>query len=289
MAGRTMARARSGGRRAPGAGWWQQRKDENMSGSADVMLASAIAIAILMFSTWVVSVAVKNASIVDIVWGLGFVVTGWVAFAVGDGDGTRGWVLAILVSLWGLRLAGYLARRNIGHGEDYRYRAMRKHWGPRFPVISLFTVFLLQGVLMWVVSLPLQLGQVETSPGFGPIGTMGVLIWAVGLFFESVGDAQLRRFKADPVNEGRVMSSGLWRYTRHPNYFGDFLAWWGIGIASLASWTSVVGLIGPVVMSILLMRVSGVPMLEHSIAKRRPEYVDYRRTTSPFFPRRPKN
>ncbi|MFZ9697662.1 MAG: DUF1295 domain-containing protein [Ilumatobacteraceae bacterium] len=259
-----------------------------MSSGADVMLASAIAIAILMFSTWVVSVAVKNASIVDIVWGLGFVVTGWVSFVVGDGDESRGWVLAVIVSLWGLRLAGYLARRNIGHGEDYRYRAMRKHWGPRFPVISLVTVFLLQGVLMWVVSLPLQLGQVEESPSFGPIGTMGVLVWAVGLFFESVGDAQLRRFKADPANEGKVMSSGLWRYTRHPNYFGDAVVWWGIAIVAAESGVGVFGFIGAAVMTFLLVRVSGVALLEKSLRKRKPEYEDYVRRTSAFVPRSPK-
>ncbi len=259
-----------------------------MSSNADVMAACAIAIAILMFSTWVVSVVVKNASIVDIVWGLGFVVVGWVSFAVGDGDDTRGWVLAVLVSLWGLRLAGYLARRNLGHGEDYRYRAMRKHWGPKFPIISLLTVFTLQGVLMWVVSLPLQLGQVEESPGFGPIGTMGALVWAVGLFFESVGDAQLRRFKADPANEGKVMSSGLWRYTRHPNYFGDAVVWWGIAIVAAEAGVGVFGFIGAAVMTFLLVRVSGVALLEKSLRKRKPEYEDYVRRTSSFVPRPPK-
>jgi len=259
-----------------------------MSSSADVMVAGAVAIAILMFSTWVISVIVKNASIVDIVWGLGFVVTGWVSFAVGDGDETRSSVLVILVSLWGLRLAGYLARRNLGHGEDYRYRAMRKRWGPRFPIISLVTVFALQGVLMWIVSLSLQLGQVEESPGFGPIGTMGVLVWAVGLFFESVGDAQLRRFKADPANEGRVMSSGLWRYTRHPNYFGDAVAWWGTALVAAEAGVGVFGLIGAAVMTFLLVRVSGVALLERSLRKRKPEYEDYVRRTSSFVPRPPK-
>jgi len=259
-----------------------------MSSSGDVMIASAIAIAILMASTWLVSVVAKNASIVDIVWGLGFVLVGWVSFGVGDGDDTRGWVLAILVSVWGLRLAGYLARRNIGHGEDYRYRAMRKHWGARFPVVSLVTVFLLQGVLMWVVSLPLQLGQIETSPGFGPIGTMGVLVWAVGLFFEAVGDAQLRRFKSDPANEGRVMSSGLWRYTRHPNYFGDAVVWWGIALVAAEAGVGVFGLIGAALMTFLLVRVSGVALLEKSLRKRKPEYEEYVRATSSFVPRPPR-
>ena len=259
-----------------------------MSSSGDVMIASAIAIAILMASTWLVSVVAKNASIVDIVWGLGFVLVGWVSFGVGDGDDTRGWVLAILVSVWGLRLAGYLARRNIGHGEDYRYRAMRKHWGARFPIVSLVTVFLLQGVLMWVVSLPLQLGQIETSPGFGPIGTMGVLVWAVGLFFEAVGDAQLRRFKSDPANEGRVMSSGLWRYTRHPNYFGDAVVWWGIALVAAEAGVGVFGLIGAALMTFLLVRVSGVALLEKSLRKRKPEYEEYVRATSSFVPRPPR-
>lgn len=260
-----------------------------MSSSADVMLVSALAIVVLMGTTWVVSVVVKNASIVDIVWGLGFVVVGWVSFGIGDGDDVRGWVLAVLVSLWGLRLAGYLGRRNLGHGEDYRYRAMRKRWGARFPVISLVTVFLLQGVLMWVVSLPLQLGQVEQTPGFGPIGTMGVLVWAVGLFFEAVGDAQLRRFKGDPANEGRVMSTGLWRYTRHPNYFGDSVVWWGIAIVAAEAGVGVFGFIGAAVMTFLLLRVSGVALLEKSLRKRKPEYEQYARVTSAFFPRPPKS
>jgi steroid 5-alpha reductase family enzyme len=236
-----------------------------------------------------ISVAVKNASIVDIVWGLGFVLVGWVSFGVGKGDDVRGWVLAILVSLWGLRLAGYLARRNVGHGEDYRYKAMRKHWGPKFPLISLFTVFVLQGVLMWIVSLPLQLGQVEASPGFGPIGTMGVLVWAVGLFFEATGDAQLRRFKADPANAGKVMSSGLWRYTRHPNYFGDSVVWWGIAIVAAEAGVGAWGFIGAVVMTFLLVRVSGVALLERGLRKRKPEYEEYARRTSAFVPRPPRS
>ena len=257
--------------------------------SGDVMLASAVAIAILMVTTWLISVAVKNASIVDIVWGLGFVLVGWVSFGVGKGDDVRGWVLAILVSLWGLRLAGYLARRNVGHGEDYRYKAMRKHWGPKFPLISLFTVFVLQGVLMWIVSLPLQLGQVEASPGFGPIGTMGVLVWAVGLFFEATGDAQLRRFKADPANAGKVMSSGLWRYTRHPNYFGDAVVWWGIAIVAAEAGVGAWGFIGAAVMTFLLVRVSGVALLERSLRKRKPEYEEYARRTSAFVPRPPRS
>lgn len=259
-----------------------------MSSSADVMLASAIAIAILMFSTWVLSVAIKNASIVDIVWGTGFVVVAWVSFAVGDGDDTRRIVIAVLVTLWGLRLAGYLAKRNLGHGEDYRYRAMRKHWGPRFPIVSLVTVFLLQGVLMWIVSIGVQLGQVPDSPTFGPIGTMGILVWLVGLAFEAIGDLQLARFKADPANAGKVMDKGLWSLTRHPNYFGDSLVWWGIAIVAAESGLGAWGFVGAAVMNFLLVRVSGVALLEKSLSKRKEGYAEYVARTSAFLPRPPK-
>lgn len=259
-----------------------------MSSSADVMLASAIAIAILMFSTWVLSVAIKNASIVDIVWGTGFVVVAWVSYAVGDGDDTRRIVIAVLVTLWGLRLAGYLAKRNLGHGEDYRYRAMRKHWGPRFPIVSLVTVFLLQGVLMWIVSIGVQLGQVPDSPTFGPIGTMGILVWLVGLAFEAIGDLQLARFKADPANAGKVMDKGLWSLTRHPNYFGDSLVWWGIAIVAAESGLGAWGFVGAAVMNFLLVRVSGVALLEKSLSKRKEGYAEYVARTSAFLPRPPK-
>ena len=254
----------------------------------NVLVANLVVIALMMSAVWIVSVIARDASIVDIVWGLGFVVVAWSSWIVSDSTDGTDLAIRVCVTVWGLRLAGYLAWRNLGKGEDYRYQAMRKKYGARFPLISLFSVFLLQGTFMWVVSLPVQLVHMADGGGSAVVA-IGAVLWAVGVVFETVGDAQLARFKSRQENAGKVMRTGLWRYTRHPNYFGDFLAWWGIGIASLASWTSVVGLIGPVVMSILLMRVSGVPMLEHSIAKRRPEYVDYRRTTSPFFPRRPTN
>ena len=257
--------------------------------SGEVMAASAVVIGTIMFVTWLLSVAVKNASIVDIVWGLGFVAVAWTSFAVGNGDDTRRLVVALMATVWGLRLATHLAVRNIGHGEDYRYRAMRKHWGSKFPIISLFTVFLLQGVLMWIVSLALQLGQVESSPGFGPIGTMGVFVWVVGLAFEATSDQQLRKFKADPANQGKVLNTGLWRLSRHPNYFGDAVVWWGIAIVAAEAGVGVFGLIGAAVMTFLLVRVSGVALLEKSLKKRKPEYEDYIRRTSAFIPRPPKS
>ena len=248
-----------------------------------------IAVGALMFATWVLSVKLANASIVDIVWGLGFVTMGWTVW-VAHHRATDAISIALLtmVTLWGLRLAGYLWWRNHGKGEDFRYVAMRRKIGPNFWLVSLVSVFLLQGVLVVVVSLPLSVGLNRSHIGVGPVGYVGFALFAVGLFFEAVGDLQLARFKADPANAGAVMDRGLWRYTRHPNYFGDFCVWWAIFLVSLNCgpvwWT----VIGPVVMSVLLMRVSGVALLEKSIGKRRPKYADYIARTSAFFPRPPK-
>jgi steroid 5-alpha reductase family enzyme len=255
---------------------------------ADAMLVAAITILCIMVATWLLSLILKNASIVDIVWGLGFVITSWVLALTIDGDSTRQILLAVMVGAWGLRLGGYLAKRNIGHGEDWRYKAMRKKKGARFGLISLVTVFGLQGVLMWVVSLPVMFGNSDATPGVGPLAVIGVMVWAVGLSFEAVGDWQLAKFKKDPNNAGKVMQTGLWSLTRHPNYFGDALLWWGIGIVGAETGTGVVGFIGPVVMTVFLLRVSGVPMLERSLMKRREGYAEYAARTSSFIPRPPK-
>ena len=255
---------------------------------SDSMMNAALAIAVVMVSTWLLSVALKNASIVDIVWGAGFVVVTWVMQLTIEGDSSRQWLITSTVSIWGLRLSGYLARRNIGHGEDWRYVAMRKRHGRRFPLVSLVTVFALQGVVMFLVSLPVQLGHADRSPSVGPVAVMGLLVWFLGIVFEAVGDMQLRRFKKDPSNAGLVMDRGLWSLTRHPNYFGDSCVWWGIGIVAAEAGTAAWGLIGPVVMTLFLTKVSGVPMLERSLAKRKPGYADYMARTSGFFPRPPK-
>jgi steroid 5-alpha reductase family enzyme len=194
-----------------------------------------------------------------------------------------------MTTIWGLRLAGYLAWRNLGHGEDYRYRAMRKRWGSRFTLISLVTVFAFQGLMMWIVSLPVQLGQADATPEqIGVLAWIGVAVWVVGLGFETIGDAQLARFKADPTNAGKVMDRGLWRYTRHPNYFGDACVWWGIALVAAETGSGAWGLIGAALMTLLLRRVSGVTLLEKSLVKRREGYTEYVARTSPFIPRPPK-
>lgn len=251
------------------------------------MLAAAVAIAILMVLTWLLSLALKNASIVDIAWGAGFVVVAWTVRFTAHGNTARQNLLVALVSLWGLRLAGYLFWRNHGKGEDFRYRAMRKRWGARFGVVSLVTVFALQGFLMWVVSLGVQTAQGRTTP-VGALAIVGVVVWLIGLTFEVVGDAQLARFKANADNSGAVMDKGLWRYTRHPNYFGDATMWWGIALVCLETGIGALGLLGAAVMTFFLLKISGVAMLERSLAKRKPGYAEYMARTSAFFPLPPK-
>lgn len=254
----------------------------------NAMLIAAITIAVVMVTTWIISLVIKNASIVDIVWGAGFAVTSWVLAATVEGDNGRQILLAVMVGLWGMRLALYLAKRNIGHGEDWRYKAMRKKKGKNFGLISLVTVFGLQGVLMWTVSLPVIIGNADDSPGVGPIAVMGIMLWIVGLTFEAVGDYQLAQFKKNPANATKVMDKGLWSLTRHPNYFGDALLWWGIGIVGAETGSGVFGFIGPVVMTFFLLKVSGVPMLERSLSRRREGYAEYVARTSGFIPRPPK-
>jgi len=259
-----------------------------VTGAPLAMTTAAAVVAVLMVATWLLSLPLRNASIVDIAWGLGFVVVAWAVRLAVDGNDARQWLLVAMTSIWGLRLAGYLAWRNHGKGEDFRYRAMRRRWGERFGVVSLATVFGVQGLLMWTVSLPVQLGQVSRTPGLGVLAVTGVVVWAVGLAFEAVGDAQLARFKADPTKVGVVLDTGLWRYTRHPNYFGDACVWWGIALVAAEAGVGAVGLVGAAVMTVLLRRVSGVTLLERSLVKRRAGYEDYVARTSPFVPRRPR-
>ena len=268
-----------------------------MSDAATAMVVAAITIAALMLLTWLASVALRNASIVDLVWGLGFVLVAWAVRLTVDGNSARQWLLVAMTTIWGLRLSAHLTWRNVGprrtaphlrNEEDFRYQAMRRQWGARFWWVSLFTVFAVQGVLMWIVSLSVQLGQVPESPDLGVVALLGIVVWAVGFGFETIGDAQLARFKADPGSRGRVMDRGLWRYTRHPNYFGDACVWWGITLVAIESGLGAVGIIGAVVMTVLLRRVSGVTLLERSLRKRRAGYDEYMARTSPFFPRPPR-
>lgn len=242
-----------------------------------------------MICLWFISLVLKNASIVDIFWGLGFVIVAWLTFYRAEGYLGRKLLICTLVTVWGLRLAIHIARRNWGKGEDRRYQAWRASYGPRFWWVSVFTVFGTQGILLWIISLVTQAGQISPEPNrWFWQDALGLFVWAVGFFFEAVGDWQLARFKANLENRGKVMNQGLWAYTRHPNYFGECLMWWGLFLIALAAPGNIWTIISPLTITILLLKVSGVTLLEKSITETRPKYRDYMESTSAFVPWFPK-
>lgn len=232
---------------------------------------------------WLISLAIKNASIVDIFWGTGFVIITWVAYRFAPGYIPRKQLVATLVTVWGLRLAIYIGIRNWGKPEDFRYSQWRAANGAHWWWLSFFQVFLLQGFLMWIISTPLLAAQTSGFPAIlTPLDFIGALLWTLGLIFESIGDLQLMRFKAETANREKLLTTGLWKYTRHPNYFGEAVLWWGFYIIALAAgygWT----IISPMLMTYLLMKVSGVAMLEKTM-KHMPGYEEYLQRTSAFFP-----
>jgi steroid 5-alpha reductase family enzyme len=248
---------------------------------------TAAAVLVLVLGTWWVGKAIGRFNVIDVAWGLGFVVVGWVAYAAssGHGDGARRLLVAVLVTVWGCRLAGYIAWRSRGKGEDPRYAAMLE--GHADPARRALGIFLTQGVAIWFVSLPVQVAMFERDAP-GVLLYLGAAVWAIGFCFESVGDWQLSRFRADPANRGRVMDRGLWRYTRHPNYFGDACAWWGLYLIAAQQWVGVATILSPVLMTWTLTRKTGKPLLEQGMAERRPGYSDYVNRTSGFFPLPPK-
>ena len=259
------------------------------SGFALTFAVSTGVLLVALLVVWRIGARLRDMSIIDIFWGPGFVLVALVTLAVGDAPIGRRVLLAVLVGVWGTRLGAYLAWRNLGHGEDARYQAMRRHVGDGFHTWAFTHVFLMQGSILTIVSLPVQVGGNLTSDALRlPQVVAGVLLWAIGLAFEAVGDAQLARFKADPTNAGQVMDRGLWRYTRHPNYFGDACVWWGIWLTVAIHWAGVLTAVGPAVMTLFLVRVSGKALLERRMKRSRPGYEEYIARTSGFFPRPPR-
>jgi steroid 5-alpha reductase family enzyme len=243
-----------------------------------------LSVVLLMVCAWVLSLLRGKACVVDSFWGLGFILAAWVAHGYGPGT-SRSLLVAFLVTIWGLRLFLHITRRNWGQPEDRRYQAMRDYRGPRFWWVSLFTVFLLQAVLLWIISLAPQLAQLSPTPArLTWLDGLGLLVWAAGFGFEAVGDFQMERFRRNPANAGKVMDQGLWGYTRHPNYFGESMIWWGVFIIALATPHGLAALISPVLITFLLLKVSGVVMLEKDIGQRRPDYERYKREVSAFVP-----
>jgi len=234
---------------------------------------------------WVLSVRLRDASIADVCWGLGFVLLAWLYFLLSPGATPRSWLIVTLITLWGARLAVHIFRRNHGSAEDSRYQAMRAAQGPAFWWRSLFTVFWLQGTLLWFVAIPLLVAVRAAQPaGLTAVDGLGVLCVAVGFAIEVVGDHQLALFRAERSNRGKVLDRGLWRYTRHPNYFGDATVWWGmyaIAAATPGGWLTV---LSPALMTLLLLRVSGVTLLEDGLKVSKPGYVEYIARTPAFFP-----
>lgn len=250
---------------------------------------SGVLVIVSMLFLWLLSVRLKNASIVDIFWGFDFVLIAWTAFFLApQGYIPRKELSVWMATLWGLRLTFHIGWRNWGKREDFRYAAWREQNGQRWWWISFFKVFLLQGILMWVISAPLIAVQTSGFPAIlTPLDLTGGMIWGFGLAFETIGDRQLTRFKSNPANKGKLLISGLWKFTRHPNYFGDAVAWWGMYLVALASgswWT----IFSPILMTWLLMKVSGVAMLERTMSAK-PGYEEYMQKTSAFFPWFPKS
>jgi steroid 5-alpha reductase family enzyme len=252
--------------------------------ASSVLTAAAVAIAALMLATWAISLVRRDVSIVDVAWPLGFVLATWAARWVVGAGGAGNWTLLALVTIWGLRLSLHLLRRNLAQGEDFRYRAMRERHGDAFAARSLVTVFALQGVLLFVVALPVTLGHRDTAAGLSTWLVLGVLVWGAGLWWEAVADAQLAAFRRDPRNSGGVLDTGLWQYTRHPNYFGDALVWWGLAIAGASQGAGIWAFVSAAIMTVLLVRVSGAAMLDRLLAERKPGYREYMNRTSGFIP-----
>jgi steroid 5-alpha reductase family enzyme len=244
---------------------------------------------VMMSILWVASIIIKNAGIVDLFWGLGFVFVSVFYFLSTGKPEPRKIILLILVALWGLRLSGYLFWRNRGKGEDFRYSKFRKNYGEKkYWWISFFQVFLLQGILMWLISAPLLGAQFYLQErNFGFFDIFGIFVWIIGILFEAGGDFQLAAFKVNPENKGKVLDTGLWRYSRHPNYFGDSAVWWGYGLICLGA-GSYLPVLGSVLMTLLIIKVSGVTLLEKSLKDQKPQYKDYIQKTSSFIPWIPK-
>jgi len=251
-----------------------------------VAALGAAASAVIALLTWLASLPLRDVSIVDSVWSLLVLAPAAVAATLWPAPGPRAFVVLLLAALWALRLAAHITWRHWGQEEDRRYREIRARNQPHFAWKSVYLVFGLQALLAWIVSLPLVAALASPLP-LGWLDGAGIALVAIGLVFESIADAQLARFNADPANRGRVMAWGLWRYSRHPNYFGEFCLWWGFGLVALsagAAWA----LVSPLLMSVLLLRVSGVTLLEKDIGSRRPGYRDYVARTNAFFPWRPR-
>lgn len=257
-------------------------------GDIAVLLGINLAVvAAAMVALWLVAVRVRDVSLIDAAWPIAMLLAAAVSFAGTDGDPIRKRLLLWLTAVWAIRLGWHLFRRWREHGKDHRYdfvEALVKKNGWAFSRVALILVFLPQAFLAWLVSLPVQLGQVAYEPSIGWLGWTGAVVVVVGIAFESIGDTQLAHFKADPANKGKVLDTGLWKYTRHPNYFGDACVWWGLYLIAAETGPGVWAILGPIFLTWTLTRWSGIGLSEASSRKRRPDYAAYVARTSAFIP-----
>lgn len=250
-------------------------------------LTLIIALFIYMNLAFVVSILKKRNDIADIFWGLGFVVMAWLAYLLGNDFGYTVLIMNALVTIWGLRLAYHIYLRNSKKTEDKRYVDMRNRWERRFLYKSYINVYMLQGLLLFLVALPILVANYHSDNQMNFITLLGVAIWLLGFGFESIADLQLSRHINNPKNKGKLMRSGLWKYSRHPNYFGEVVCWWGVWLVSFSLAGQAWSVIGPIIITVLIVFVSGVPMLEKHYEGRR-DFEDYKKRTSIFFPLPPK-
>lgn len=273
---------------------WQLLRRRRGGMSVALLLAINAAVLIAVFVLfWLVTLKTRDVTPIDSVWALGMVVLGWTSFVQTPGDPTRKALLMALCTVWGLRLGLYLLWRWRHHGPDRRYQTMfakaKEAKGWDFNQASVRLVYAIQVPLLFIVCLPVQLGQVDAAPTVGMIGKVGAAIAVIGILFESIGDWQLVAFRRDPANAGKVLTTGLWRYTRHPNYFGDACVWWGLYLIAAESMTGLWALPGPILLTYTLMRWSGVPTVEGRMKRKKPDYEAYVRRTSGFVPWLPKS
>lgn len=239
-------------------------------------------------SVFVLAQILKNNSIVDSFWGPGFLVVAIYTFFNSEVFGLKSVLATSFVAFWALRLFFHITIRNWNKPEDYRYVNMRKKWGTQnYFLKAYFNVFVVQGIFLFVISNPIVSANTHATQNLNLLNILGVIIWIIGAYFEVVGDKQLADFKKDPINKGKLMTSGLWAYTRHPNYFGEATMWWGIFLISISSFGQLYMIISPVVITYLLIFVSGVPLLENKY-KDRQDFIEYSKRTNKFFPWFPK-
>ncbi len=263
-----------------------------MSAAANLLVVSAASLAVLVLvqtGAFAVGRRIGRVNVVDVAWGIGFVLVAFVAAVLGDGDAGRRWLLFVLVAVWGVRLSIHMHRKSVGKGEDPRYRDLLERAGGASTATVVLRVFAIQGAAQWFVSLPLQVSAVlGVTSGVGTVAVAaGVVLWAVGLTFEAVGDRQMLRFTRDPANRGRIMDRGLWGWTRHPNYFGDACLWWGVWLICASVWPGVLTVLSPILMTYFLVYATGARLLEKSMAAR-PGYREYQDRTAFFVPRPPR-